>query len=156
MGVDLREEKPKLNLYRKLVKIRESVPYLSKSTKGYQYKYVSSEQALSAIRDTMNDHGVVFIPEVRVSRVKEFNDAKGKLQFLTELDMKYTVVDADNPQDSFVVNWYAQGVDNAEKGVGKALTYGEKYLILKLFNIPTGNMDPDKFQGKDDDDDDIF
>ncbi|MNP04955.1 ERF superfamily protein [compost metagenome] len=45
--------------------------------------------------------------------------------------------------------WYSQGVDIAgEKGVGKALTYGEKYFILKFFNIPTDKDDPDTFQKK--------
>jgi hypothetical protein len=45
--------------------------------------------------------------------------------------------------------FYAQGVDIAgEKGVGKALTYGEKYFLLKTFNIATDKDDPDAFQEK--------
>ena len=42
------------------------------------------------------------------------------------------------------VPWYAQGVDLAgEKGVGKALTYAEKYFLLKFFHVPTKKDDPD-------------
>jgi hypothetical protein len=45
--------------------------------------------------------------------------------------------------------WYGQGVDIAgEKGVGKAMTYAEKYFMLKFFNIPTDKDDPDSFQDK--------
>jgi len=47
------------------------------------------------------------------------------------------------------VNWYAQGIDLAgEKGPGKALTYAEKYFLLKFFNIATSADDPDTFQKK--------
>jgi hypothetical protein len=51
--------------------------------------------------------------------------------------------------ESYTIPWYGQGVDLAgEKGVGKALTYAEKYFILKQFNIPTDKDDPDSFQDK--------
>src|SRR5690606_10249645 len=46
-------------------------------------------------------------------------------------------------------SWYGQGIDIAgEKGVGKALTYAEKYYLLKTFNIATDKDDPDSFQDK--------
>jgi len=42
------------------------------------------------------------------------------------------------------VRFYSQGVDLAgEKGVGKALTYAEKYFFMKYFHVPTGKDDPD-------------
>lgn len=45
--------------------------------------------------------------------------------------------------------FYAQGIDTeGEKGVGKALTYAEKYFLLKQFNIATDTDDPDSFQNK--------
>jgi hypothetical protein len=40
--------------------------------------------------------------------------------------------------------WYGQGIDSGERGVGKAMTYAEKYFLLKFFNIPTDEDDPDK------------
>ena len=46
--------------------------------------------------------------------------------------------------ETLSVPWYAQGVDLAgEKGVGKALTYAEKYFLLKFFHVPTKKDDPD-------------
>jgi hypothetical protein len=60
-----------------------------------------------------------------------------------------TWVNAENPEETIECPWYGQGVDIAgEKGVGKALTYAEKYFILKQFNIATDKDDPDAFQGK--------
>ena len=67
--------------------------------------------------------------------------------YFTELIMTMTWVNSDNPDKKIECPWYAQGVDTAgEKGVGKALTYGEKYFLLKFFNIATDDMDPDSFQ----------
>jgi hypothetical protein len=63
--------------------------------------------------------------------------------------MTMTWVNADKPDEVIECPWYGQGVDIAgEKGVGKALTYAEKYFILKQFNIATDKDDPDAFQEK--------
>lgn len=46
--------------------------------------------------------------------------------------------------EELCVPWYGQGVDLAgEKGVGKALTYAEKYFLLKFFHVATKKDDPD-------------
>ena len=66
----------------------------------------------------------------------------------TELDLEFTWINAENPEETIVCPWYGQGVDSGEKGVGKALTYAEKYFILKQFNIATDKDDPDSFQKK--------
>ena len=43
------------------------------------------------------------------------------------------------------------GVDTQDKGVGKAMTYAYKYLLLRTFAIPTGE-DPDKISSAELDD----
>ena len=36
---------------------------------------------------------------------------------------------------------YGHGVDNQDKGAGKATTYALKYALLYMFLIPTGKID---------------
>lgn len=138
------------NLHQKLVSIRKSIPYLQKENKGKQYNYVSSAQALSAIRDKMNELSVLLVPRITGHSVIE--NIKGDKQtstYFTEADFQFSWVNADNPEETITCEWYGQGVDIAgEKGVGKAATYAEKYFILKFFNIPTDKDDPDTFQTK--------
>lgn len=134
------------NLGQKLVAIRESVNYLQKENQGHQYSYVSSSQALSAFRNKMNELGVLLIPEVTDVRVGPL--PQGGKQFMTELEMTFTWLDAETGDTLGPLGWYGQGCDNAEKGVGKALTYAEKYFLLKFFNVPTDRDDPDRFQEK--------
>jgi hypothetical protein len=147
-----------LNIYQKLVEVRKSVPYLKKEAQGSQYNYTGSSQVLAAVRSKMDDLGLVLIPsitdkELHLSSIEYF-DKEGRpnkrtTTYFTEIKMTMTWVNADNPEEKFSVPWYAQGVDIAgEKGVGKALTYGEKYFMLKTFNIATDKDDPDSFQEK--------
>lgn len=147
-----------MNIYQKLIEVRKVVPYLKKAAKGGQYDYTGSSQVLSAVREKLDELNLLLIPTITDKRLHqsaiEYFDKEGRpnkrtITYFTELDMTMTWVNADNPEEKITSSWYAQGVDIAgEKGVGKALTYGEKYFILKFFNIATDKDDPDAFQKK--------
>lgn len=144
-----------MNIYQKLVDVRKSVKYIQKEMQSSQYKYAGSSQVLAAIRNKIDELGLLLIPKVidknLLSETVEYTDAKGlpkkTTTYFTELIMVMTWVNADEPTEMIECPWYSQGVDIAgEKGVGKALTYGEKNFILKFFNIATDKDDPDSFQ----------
>lgn len=136
-----------MNIYQKLIEVRKTVPYLQKESKGFQYKYTASSQVLAAVRAKMDELWLLLIPEVLDHNVTAAKDSKGRTNYFTELDMRMTWVNAENPEERIQVTWYAQGLDlEGEKGVGKAMTYGEKYFLLKFFNIATDKDDPDSFQ----------
>ena len=150
-----------MNLYQKLIEARKEVPYLQKENQGEQYKYVSSSQVLGNIKAKLDELGILLIPSVKshavtTSSIEFFNEknnvTKRTNTYFTELDMTMTWVNAEKPDEKIECSWYGQGVDIAgEKGVGKALTYAEKYFMLKFFNIPTDKDDPDAFQKRMDD-----
>lgn len=138
-----------MNIYEKLSEIHKSVGYIQKGQKGKQYDYVGSSDVLAAVRQQMNEQKLILIPEVKSSNVREYETKTGTLQIFTELVMKMTWLNTEKPEEKLAIDWYAQGMDLAgEKGVGKALTYGEKYFLLKFFNIATDKDDPDTFQEK--------
>jgi len=132
----------------KLLEVRKSVDYLQKSASGSQFKYTSSSQVLSAVREKMNELGLVLVASIVNTQLHSTLNKKDVMVHFTELWMTMTWVDTDTGE-TIEIPWYGQGVDLAgEKGVGKALTYAEKYFILKQFNIPTDKDDPDAFQEK--------
>ncbi len=146
-----------LNIYQKLIEVRKKVPYLQKENAGEQYKYVSSSQVLANVREEMDKQGLLLIPKVvgknvigdTVEKTNKYNEMKHTTTYFTELTMEFTWVNAEKPDETIECPWYGQGVDIAgEKGVGKALTYAEKYFLLKFFNIATDKDDPDSFQSK--------
>lgn len=150
-----------MNIYEKLIEVRKTVPYLQKENEGQQYKYVSSSQTLATVTAKMNDLGLLLVPSVIGKEVSssaiEYTDKYGMpkrtITYFTELSMTFTWINAEKPDEKIVCPWYGQGVDIAgEKGVGKAMTYAEKYFLLKFFNIATDKDDPDAFQEKHGDD----
>jgi hypothetical protein len=56
--------------------------------------------------------------------------------------MRFTWFDCDTGE---YINclWCGQGESDTEKGFGCALTYAERYFMLKFFHIPTNGNDPD-------------
>jgi hypothetical protein len=147
-----------MNIYQKLIEVRKEVPYLQKENAGAQYKYVSSSQVLGNLKAKMDELGLLLIPSVSSHKVTESIierlDTAGSIDkrtttYFTEIDMIMTWINAEKPEEKIACSWYGQGVDIAgEKGVGKAMTYAEKYFMLKFFNIPTDKDDPDAFQRK--------
>lgn len=145
-----------MNIYQKLLEVRKSVDYLKKESASNQYKYTGSAQVLASVRDKINEMGLILVPRIidknllaETVEYIEKEKPKKTTTYFTELILSMTWVNTDNPSETVECPWYSQGVDiSGEKGVGKALTYGEKYFILKFFNIPTDNDDPDAFLKK--------
>jgi hypothetical protein len=139
-----------LNLYQRLLGVQSSVDYLRKDQQGDRFQYVSSSQAIGAIREAMNAFGLVLAVRVDAHTLLTkwgHGDIKVDVkEHMTELDVTFTWVNSDNPEEKLECPFYGQGLDTGEKGVGKALTYAEKYFILKFFHIPTDKDDPDAFQ----------
>jgi hypothetical protein len=137
-----------MKLKQKLMKIRCSVDYLQKTHQNVQqqFKYVSSSQVLGSVRKKMNELGVILRPQILDARFHHKGTLNEKMH-MTELVMAMTWVDTESGEEE-INNWYSQGADQHEKGVSKALTLGEKFFILKYFNIPTDEFDPDAFEDR--------
>jgi len=129
-----------MELAEKLLEIRKTVVSLNKGSRNEHFKfdYVSSNQVLSAVRLEMDKHKLLLLPSIE----KTHMTLQGN-KIITELWLVYSWHDIEADKSFFSCNWYAQGVDSGEKGVGKALTYAEKYFLLKFFNIATDADDPD-------------
>ena len=137
-----------MNIYQKLIEVRKSCEYLKKDNKGYQFNFVSSSQTLGTLRGAMDAQGLLLVPNVLDYEVRDHKTSKGGHEYFTILKMKFTWVNSDNPEEIVECLWTGQGLDSGEKGVGKAMTYAEKYFLLKFFNIATDKDDPDSHQKK--------
>lgn len=134
-----------MNLYEKLLSMQKKVDSVIKDGKNLsdKYDFASDESVLDRFRPMMDDLGLLLIPNIIGTHIIEGTTRSGTARFLTEVVMEMVWHDVDSG-DEMRVPWYAQGVDLAgEKGVGKALTYGEKYFLLKFFHVPTKKDDPD-------------
>lgn len=142
-----------MNLHEKLIEIRKSVEYAKKDNRGYNYDYVSGTSLLGVIRPKMDELGVILSPSAQNRSWTETTKAnkKGELKpwFIVDCDMAMTWINAENPKEREAVPFLAFGAqDDISKAFGSALTYSERYFMLKYFNVPTDKLDPDAFQEK--------
>ena len=140
----------KLNLWQKLVEIRKQVAYIKKEAKGFNYNYADGEAVLSRIVPLMNDLNVLLKSEVIQVQPQVWHGkdkyGKDKDEMLYVVPMTMTWINADNPEEREECQWAGTGCNGEEKGYGSALTYAERYFMLKFFNIATGKDDPDNYE----------
>ena len=136
----------KLNLYQKLHKIQCQVIGLGKDSQGNNFKYVSGTKVLDAIKPIMNELGLLLKMEV-ISIDNQRNDYAtksnpNKSEILSKVMMKFTWIDvATGEKDENLFG--ANGQNDWDKGVGSAMTYAERYFLLKYFHIATDEDDID-------------
>lgn len=135
-----------MNIYEKFLNIQKQVDRIVKDgeNKNDKYDYVSGSNVLSIIRPMLNDNNLLFIPKIVGTNIIEGQTRSGTARFVVELTMDMQWVDVESGE-TLSIPFYANGSDlgSAERAVGKALTYAEKYILLKLFHIPTDKDDPD-------------
>lgn len=141
--------KEKLNIFQRISKIMEEVEYLQKddrvvtnSKANTGYKAISEEKVTTEIRKALIKYGVVIIP-VEQNHKREDEVINEKTNRITTVDTTYRIQNIEDKDDYILAVSSGTGVDTQDKGIGKAMTYSYKYLILRTFAIPTGE-DPDK------------
>lgn len=130
-----------MNIYQKVARLRDLIEAIPKDAHNdhFKFDYTSSNAVLSAVKSTMGELGLIVIPSVDKTNV-----IQTERSFLTEMWLTYTWINTEKPEERFEQNWYAQGKDANELGPGKAYTYAEKYLFLKLLNVATSEDDPER------------
>ena len=138
-----------MNLYQKLVEIQKTVRALSKnSSAGYgtsAYKYVSGSKVLDFIRPKMDELGILLsqqIDSIENERIDYQVKSGDKSELLSKVMLTDTRIDAESGE-KLPVKFGANGMNNWDKGLGSALTYAERYFLLKFFHIATDEDDVD-------------
>ena len=116
------------------------------------YKAVGEADVLAAVKPIEAKHGVYSYPFKReiidsgemVSTTK-YGDRK---QLFLRVKTVYRFVNMDKPEEYIDITTYGDGVDTQDKAPGKAMTYGDKYALLKAYKIQTGD-DPDQNASED-------
>lgn len=138
-----------MNLYQKLIEIQKSVRALGKNANaGFgasAYQYVSGSKVLDVIRPKMDDLGVLLVQQVdsiENQRIDYQTKQGAKSELLSNVMMTFTWIDAESGE-KLAVPFGANGMNNWDKGLGSALTYAERYFLLKFFHIATDEDDVD-------------
>ena len=138
-------------IQQKLLEIQKSVRALKADASGYNYKYLSGDKLLSVVRPKMDELGVLLTPEILGVELRELRTQKWdnraqapveQFNLLYILSMRMTWVDTEDGS-TLAMEWKAAGENTIDKGYGSALTYGERYFLMKFFHLATDEDDVD-------------
>lgn len=140
----------KLNLYQKLLTIQKRINGLGKDKKSFSYSYVTGDKVLGEIKPLMNELGLLLkqeIVSINNSRQDYTTKNGAKSEILSKVMMQFTWIDVESGEKD-VNSFGANGQNDFEKGLGSALTYAERYFLLKYFHIATDEDDIDNSDRK--------
>lgn len=144
-----------MNIYQKMLQATAKIATVAKNLNvdtggGRGYKAVSEADVLSAVKPIENELGIYSYPVSRrivdsgeMVSTKEYKGTvtETKRLFL-RVETVYRFVNVDKPEEYLDITTYGDGVDTQDKAPGKAMTYADKYALLKAYKIRTGD-DPD-------------
>ena len=146
-----------MNIYQRIDAITAELAVVAKNLtvqtgKSSSYKAVGERDIIDAVKPLEHKYGVVSFPVSReilddTMLESEGTDYNGnpvkRTTFYIKIRTKYRFVNIDKPEDFIETETISDGIDSGDKGGGKAMTYGDKYALMKVYKISTGE-DPDQ------------
>lgn len=151
-----------LNIYQRMSAVTNELRRVAKNLNvgvgQSSYKAVGEADVLDAVKPLEEKYGIYSYPiSRRIVNDEVFeNEAldyktKEKIirkQFFMRVETVYRFVNVDKPEEYIETTTYGDGMDSQDKSPGKAMTYADKYALLKAYKIVTGD-DPDQDPSED-------
>jgi len=133
LGRTPRKEK---NIHQRLNSVMAEVSYIKKDKKIDMgkggFRVTGHDNVTKLIHPLLVKHGISLIPSVE-DMTQEGNRTRARMSF--------DWVNIDEPEDKFTNECVAYGIDSQDKGPGKAISYAQRYIVLKTLHIETGEKD---------------
>lgn len=144
-----------MNIYEKMSAITSEMKTVAKNlevnTGKGKYKAVGEADVLKAVKELEEKYKVYSYPvdrnivnqEILITE-KTYNGSTTKnSQQILRLEIIYRFINIEKPDEYIDIKSYGDGIDTGDKAPGKAMTYGDKYALMKAYKISTGD-DPDQ------------
>ena len=124
----------RLNILQRMHEVMKVVTYVQKEKKqNMRYSIVSHDTVTAKLRPALINAGIVYWPiGFTFHQNGNRTECTGTVRFAC----------IDDPNDYIDVATAGYGIDEQDKGPGKAISYAVKYAQLKAFALETGD-DPD-------------
>ena len=140
-----------MNISEKIMMISSELPYVAKNLNvtigGGGYKAVGEADILSAVKPLEHKYRVCSYPFTRRIVTDEVitTEKNGitKKELFMRIESGYRFINVDKPEEFLETISYGDGIDSGDKAPGKAATYSDKYALMKMYKICTGD-DPDQ------------
>ena len=145
-----------MNIFEKMLNITNEISNVNKNLTVGQgkssYKAVGEADVLKAVKELEFKYRVYSYPanrEVLESTMYTTTNEYGeKNNIFSRIKTTYRFINIDKPDEYIETITFAEGIDTQDKGSGKAMTYSDKYALMKSYKIITGE-DPDQNPSED-------
>ena len=140
----MEKENKGLNIFQKMLKITAELPSVVKGMEvrgvdgKVKYLAVGEKDILDTVKPLEEKYGIYSFPFQR-----EFEKMEYKDRIAVRCKVVYRFINVDNPTEMIDIISYGDGIDTQDKAPGKAMTYADKYALMKAYKISTGE-DPDQ------------
>lgn len=141
-----------LNIFQRMLNATNEIQTVAKNlsvqvSKDNTYKAVGERDVLDAVKPIEFKHGIYSYPVKRTILNNEVIESETKYGLKKQIhyliETVYRFVNVDDTNDFIETISYSDGIDTGDKAMGKAMTYGDKYALMKAYKIITGE-DPDQ------------
>lgn len=150
-----------MNIYEKLLNITNEIATVNKNLvvgEGKsQYKAVGEADVLKAVKELeykykiysfpysrkIVDNQILVTEKVFENYNKETTETQRSTKQFLRIETTYRFINIEKPEEFIDVITYGDGIDSQDKAPGKAMTYSDKYALLKAYKMITGD-DPDQ------------
>lgn len=140
-----------MNIFEKMLNITNEISNVNKNlTVGEgksSYKAVGEADILKAVKELEFKYRVYSYPAnrevIESTMYTTTNNYGEKNNIFSRIKTTYRFVNIDKPDEYIETITFAEGIDTQDKGSGKAMTYSDKYALMKSYKIITGE-DPDQ------------
>lgn len=151
-----------LNIYQRMSAVTNELRRVAKNLNvgvgQSAYKAVGEADVLDAVKPLEEKYGIYSYPtsrrivnnEILENEALDYKTKEKviKKQFFMRVETVYRFVNMDKPEEYIETTTYGDGMDSQDKSPGKAMTYADKYALLKGYKIVTGD-DPDQDASED-------
>ena len=148
-----------MNIYEKMSAITDELTAVAKNLSVGEgkssYKAVGEADVLAAVKPLEVKHKVYSYPvsrrivqeDILTTTSTYQGNTKETNKLFMRLETVYRFVNTEKPEEYIDITTYGDGVDSQDKAPGKAMTYSDKYALLKAYKIITGE-DPDQYKSE--------
>ena len=140
----------KKNIAKAIIKVMKAVKGMEKNSQvgsgNYAYSGTKDQDVKEVFNEELSKAGLCIMPiDIKESTDRdrweeEYNgNKKMKQSIFTKVEVKYLLL--HDSGESIELCGYGHGVDNQDKGAGKATTYALKNCLLYTFLTPVGKID---------------
>jgi CRISPR/Cas system type I-B associated protein Csh2 (Cas7 group RAMP superfamily) len=139
-----------MNIQQRINEVKKKIDYIKKEKSVDSYKAVTHDQVTAMVRDHLVEFGINIFPvHVNSETIATGQFTKSNAPYVrNEVVYSFDFVNVDDPSDKYTATVAAHALDHGDKAPGKALSYAKKAVILKVFEIETGEDDESRYQEK--------